>query len=163
MMMIVVLMTTIELGALIVEDVIRARGIVLDSADILSLFSFFLLILIGLEVIETIKMYLDEHLVHVEVVFLVAMIAVARKVIVLDAGKYEPMTLIGVSALILSLSLGYYLIKKSHCGDAQPGPIAAHPDWSKSAAAVRSDILALGFHEFAQKGWWHSCPWAGRS
>ena len=116
MMMIVVLMTTIELGALIVEDVIKARGIVLDSADILSLFSFFLLILIGLEVIETIKMYLDEHLVHVEVVFLVAMIAVARKVIVLDAGKYEPMTLIGVSALILSLSLGYYLIKKSHCG-----------------------------------------------
>ena len=119
MMMIVVLLTTIELAWMIVTDVIDAKGIVLDVSDILELFSLFLLILIGLELIESIKMYLDEHLVHVEVVFLVAMIAIARKVIVLDAGKYDPMTLVGIASLILALSVGYYLVKKLH--DGQPG------------------------------------------
>ncbi len=113
MMMIVVFMTTVELAWLIIEDIIKAGGIVLDTGDILSLFSFFLLILIGLELIESIKMYLDEHLVHVEVVFLVAMIAIARKVVVLDTGKYDPMALIGIAAMILALSVGYFLVKKA--------------------------------------------------
>ena len=127
MMMIVVFMTTVELAWLIIEDIFKAGGIVLDTGDILSLFSFFLLILIGLELIESIKMYLDEHLVHVEVVFLVAMIAIARKVVVLDTGKYDPMALIGIAALILALSVGYFLVKKlhdsqpEHSRDAQPG------------------------------------------
>jgi uncharacterized membrane protein (DUF373 family) len=72
-----------------------------------------MMILIGLELIETIKVYLVEEMVHVEVILLVAIIAVARKVIVLDVKLLPPLSLIGVAAIILALSGGYFLLKRA--------------------------------------------------
>jgi len=71
------------------------------------------MVLIGLELIETMKVYLVENTVHVEIIFLVAIIAVTRKVIILDVYSLAPLTLIGVAAIILSVSVGYYMIKKA--------------------------------------------------
>ena len=76
-------------------------------------FGGFLSVLIGIELLHTIKMYLKEDVVHVEIVLLVALIGVSRHVIDLDVTRLEPFTLFGVSSLILVLSGGYYLIKKS--------------------------------------------------
>ena len=70
------------------------------------------MVLIGLELLETIKAYLDHNMIHVEVVFLVAMIAVARKIIILDYKEYTPQVLLGISALVISLSIGLFLYKK---------------------------------------------------
>jgi uncharacterized membrane protein (DUF373 family) len=114
MMVLVVIVLTFELGWQLVEHLLTGPGIPLNDEEIHKTFSFFLLILIGLELMETIKMYLDENQIHVEVVFLVAMIAVARKVIILDAEKARPMTEFGVAAMILALAVGYYLVKRSH-------------------------------------------------
>ncbi len=47
-----------------------------------EIFGFFMLILIGIELLETIRAYLVENVVHVEVVIEVALIAIARKVII---------------------------------------------------------------------------------
>ena len=66
-----------------------------------------------LELVETLKVYINEEIVHVEFVFLVAIIAVARKVIVLDIKNLEPLTLIGLASIILALSGGFYLLKKA--------------------------------------------------
>ena len=77
-----------------------------------SVFGGFLSVLIGIELLHTIKMYLKEDVVHVEIVLLVALIGVSRHVIDLDVTHLEPMTLFGISALIIVLSAGYFLIKK---------------------------------------------------
>ena len=70
------------------------------------------MILIGLELIETIKVYLSSEVIPVEIIFLVAIIAVTRKVIILDFKTLEPLMLIGLAAIILALSIGYYAVKK---------------------------------------------------
>ena len=44
----------------------------------------FLLVLIGIELLDTIKAYFRENTIHVEIVILLAIIAIARKVILLD-------------------------------------------------------------------------------
>jgi uncharacterized membrane protein (DUF373 family) len=72
------------------------------------------MILIGLELLHTIKTYLSEESIHVEIVFLVAMIAIARKIIVLELKDLDPLTLLGMAAVILALTAGYYLIKRAH-------------------------------------------------
>ena len=72
-----------------------------------------MMILIGLELIETIKIYLVDESVHVEIICLVAIVAVVRKVIVLDVYKLPPVTLLGIAAIILALSIGYFFIKKA--------------------------------------------------
>ena len=70
------------------------------------------MILIGLELIETIKVYLSSEVIPVEIIFLVAIIAVTRKVIILDFKNLDPLTLIGMAAIIIALSIGYYAVKK---------------------------------------------------
>lgn len=86
----------------------------LENKEILSIFSLFLLVLIGIEFFETILAYLKENVIHVEVIIMVAVIAVARKVIVLDTSEATNSHLIGLSLLMLSLGVAYYLVKRSN-------------------------------------------------
>ena len=113
MMVIVVALGTIELGVIIYEQMMLPPMFLLDINEMLTVFGFFFMILIGLELIETIKVYLSKEVIPVEIIFLVAIIAVTRKVIILDVKKLDPLTLIGMAAIIISLSVGYFVVKKS--------------------------------------------------
>ncbi len=79
----------------------------------LTVFAFFLMVLIGLELVETIRMYLDENIFHVEVVVLVAIIAVARKIIIIDYYSTSYEILLSIAALMIALSTGYFLLKRA--------------------------------------------------
>jgi uncharacterized membrane protein (DUF373 family) len=112
MMVIVVVLATIELGWLILRDIITPPIIILEIDELLEIFGFFLLVLIGIELLETIKAYLFTNVVHVEIVLEVALIAIARTVIILDIKKYESLTLVGIAALISSVALAFFVIKR---------------------------------------------------
>ncbi len=82
--------------------------------ELLGFFGYILLVFIGVELLETFKSYEQEKTINVLVVFLVAMIAMSRGVIILEmGGNTDSGKLIGMAAIIISLSAGYYLIKKS--------------------------------------------------
>jgi len=112
MMMIVVLLSTIELGWLIVKDVITPPVVLLEIDELLELFGFFMLVLIGIELLETIRAYYIDHSVHAEIVIKVAIIAIARKIIILDVKDLPSLTLIGIAAIVLALSAAYFAIKR---------------------------------------------------
>jgi len=78
-----------------------------------EVFTGFLMILIGLELMKTIVMYLDKHIVHVEVVLSVALIAIARHVIDMDLKTSPPLNLIGTGVIIFALAIGYFYFKRS--------------------------------------------------
>jgi uncharacterized membrane protein (DUF373 family) len=84
----------------------------LNLQELLEVLGFFMMVLIGLELLETIKNYLTQHAIHVEVVLLVAMIAISRKVIILDMKEMGATSMMGIALLLLSLSVSYFLIKK---------------------------------------------------
>jgi len=114
MMIVVVLLGTVELAVILVEQMVKPpRFILLNIDELLNIFGFFLMILIGLELVETLKVYIVDQMVHVEIVFLVAIIAITRKVIILDVKYMEPLTLIGIASIILALSVGYFVLKKA--------------------------------------------------
>jgi uncharacterized membrane protein (DUF373 family) len=113
MMVMVVLLSTVELGWVIVREMATYPYLLLDISDLLEVFGLFLLVLIGIELLETIKTYLSENVIRVEVVFLVSIIAIARKVIIMEIGAEDSIKLIGIAAIILALSVGYFLFKKS--------------------------------------------------
>jgi uncharacterized membrane protein (DUF373 family) len=113
MMALVVLLATAELFYIIVADVVTPPLVLLDIDQLLEIFGYFLLVLIGIELLETFKIYLEENVINVQVVLLVAIIAIARKVIILDVKSLPSMTLIGIGVIVVSLSTGYYLVKKS--------------------------------------------------
>ena len=113
MMALVIFISTIELGWIIVKSIIVPPTFLLDITKLLDMFGLFLLILIGVELLESIKVYLTEKAFRVETILLVGIIAMARKVIVLDIRQFSELPLIGTGVIIISLTLGYYLIKQS--------------------------------------------------
>lgn len=112
MMVVVIALSTFELGQIIVKDILDPQNILLDINDLLEIFGFFMLILIGVELMETIRAYLKDHVVHVEIVLEVALIAVARKIVIIDIKDYDALSLLAVAAIVLSLAAAYYLRKK---------------------------------------------------
>ena len=113
MMALVVFLATAELFYIVAKEIVSPPLILLGIDQLLEIFGYFLLVLIGIELLETFRIYLAEKVINVQVVLLVAIIAIARKVIILDVTKLPSMTLIGIAAIVVSLSAGYYLVKKS--------------------------------------------------
>jgi len=111
MMMIVVALATVELGWIIIKDVMTEPVFFLEIDELLEVFGFFLLVLIGLELVDTMRTYLEEGVIRVEVVVEIAMIAVARKVIILDIKNLPSGTIIGIAAIIIALSAAFFALR----------------------------------------------------
>jgi uncharacterized membrane protein (DUF373 family) len=78
-----------------------------------EVYGAFMLVLIGIELMKTVVMYLEHQVLHVEVVFTVAMIAIARHAIDLDLKNLEPLAMVGMGIMILALTVGYFYFRKA--------------------------------------------------
>ena len=132
LMVLVVLISTIELFALIIQEIYAAPRYWLGIDQLFDIFGFVLILLIGLELLETIKAYLSENVVHSEIVLEVALIAISRKVIILNVKEYKPLTVIGIALLIFSISAAYFFIKKCRLCADEGNQSCREPDvWDK--------------------------------
>jgi uncharacterized membrane protein (DUF373 family) len=113
LMMLAVFVSTVELAKILFQQLMKPPVFLLSITEMLEVFGFFLMVLIGLELLETIRAYLQEDRVHAEVVLLVALVAVSRKVIILKYNELTPEMLYGMSALILALAIGYFLVRRA--------------------------------------------------
>lgn len=113
LMTIIVAIAIVELGIILYLDLFDPTDEVLflEIDELFRVFGFFFIILIGFELIETVEMYFKDNIIHAEVVLLVAIIAVSRKVILLDLEKYDPLAIIGLGIIIIALGGCYSLIK----------------------------------------------------
>ncbi len=111
MLVIVILYATVLFLVSIVVEVIEKlhqRGIHITLPLLHEVFAGFLMILIGLELMKSIVMYMDEHVIHVEVAHSVAIFAIARHAIYVDFNNVPPLAMIGIGAIIVALAIGYY-------------------------------------------------------
>ncbi|MBW6481018.1 MAG: phosphate-starvation-inducible PsiE family protein [Bacteroidales bacterium] len=117
LMSLLLIIATVQLGYMVIKSILESDVFILDLNVLMDLFGVFLLVLIGIELLDTIKVYFKKHDIHVEVVMLVALIAIARKIILLDFDKYSGLEVLGIASIVIALSLGYYFIKKAGgCG-----------------------------------------------
>lgn len=79
-----------------------------------EIFGSFLTILIAIELLENITGYLQKHIIQVELVLVTSLIAIARKIIILDLKKVSDNELFGLAAAIVALSIGYGIVKWSN-------------------------------------------------
>ena len=114
LMIVVVTLATLDLAYGIFQEVSKPPYIFIEVEKLLDIFGLFLLVLIGIELLDTIRAYLTEHVVHEEVILVAALIAVARKVIVLDVKKTDPLVIFGIAAIILAVAAAYWIVKRQH-------------------------------------------------
>lgn len=124
-MVLVIIVSVYELGIFLVRDFILVELAKPDlnefGVSLFKIFGLFLNILIALEILENITAYLKKHVIQVELVIVTSLIAVARKIIILDLEKKTAMDLIALAIAILALAVSYWIIRQvSH---KKPTPI----------------------------------------
>lgn len=117
LLMLVLAASLIDLIWLLYQSLVVATPYLLETHELITVLGAFLLVLIGVELLDTIKAYFHENTIHVEIVVLLAIIAVARKVILLDPtgmnGFEFGVELMGIGLIVVGLAAGYYFIKKA--------------------------------------------------
>ena len=107
------LLAFVDIAYVIYVKIMAPPVFIVDANGLMELFSLVLILLIGLELVETIKTYLKENAVHVELVLLVAIIAIARKVVVWDFNQHTYTQLYSLAAMVVALGVSYFLVKRS--------------------------------------------------
>src|SRR5512137_1943301 len=114
LLMFVLAASLIELVWYIYNSLANAPSFLLETHELIAVLGAFLLVLIGVELLDTIKAYFHENSIHVEIVVLLAIIAMARKVIILDPTSMSAsefgFELMGIGVIVVGLAAGYYLI-----------------------------------------------------
>jgi len=113
MLAVVVFLSTLHLGVLIAEEVWQPPRFLIRVQGLLEIFGYFLLVLIGVELLETLKAYLKKDVIHIRVVLEVALIAMARKVIIEEPNTVPGLTLLGIAALILALGIAFHVERQA--------------------------------------------------
>jgi uncharacterized membrane protein (DUF373 family) len=113
MLLLVVVLSTAHLAVVITEEIWKPPRFLISVESLLDVFGYFLLVLIGVELLETLKGYLNKEALHVRVVLEVALIAMARKAITQEPNAVSPLTLLGFAAMILALAVAFYFERSS--------------------------------------------------
>ncbi len=97
--------------------------------DIVKTFGAFLAVLIAYEIFANITLYIRSDVFPVKLVVATAVMALARKIIILDMEEYTALDLIGIGAVVLGLGVSYWLISQadSRCGPARSGAADSPP------------------------------------
>jgi uncharacterized membrane protein (DUF373 family) len=112
-----VIVATIDLIVLFVRRLLEYAAHV-TSVDLLHLllermFGGVLVVFLGLELLETLRLHVKKPEVRLKGIIAVATIAVARQTVIIDPAQTSAVVLVGLAALILSLATAYFFIRRS--------------------------------------------------
>jgi uncharacterized membrane protein (DUF373 family) len=85
----------------------------LEITDILATFGAFMAVLIAIEIFVNIVSYLRDDVIHVRIVLATALMAIARKVIILDYSTTGPQYIYATAAVVAAMALAYWLILRT--------------------------------------------------
>jgi uncharacterized membrane protein (DUF373 family) len=111
-MIAVIFTSTIDLGIVLFQVILEPPENFLGRV-LIDVFGFFLNVLIALEILENITAYLRKNAVQVELVIVTSIIAVARKIIILDFDKVDGIDIIGLGIAIFALSVSYWIVRNT--------------------------------------------------
>ncbi|MBR8834001.1 MAG: phosphate-starvation-inducible PsiE family protein [Stigonema ocellatum SAG 48.90 = DSM 106950] len=106
----VILVSIVDLGIILVEELFRPSDSEFGK-KFLNILGLFLEVLIALEVLENITSYLRKHVIQIELVIVTSLIAVCRKIIIIDLDKLKTFDIFGLGFTIIALSISYWIIR----------------------------------------------------
>ena len=92
----------------------------LEITDILATFGAFMAVLIAIEIFVNIVSYLRDDVIHVRIVLATALMAIARKVIILDYSTTGPQYIYATAAVVAAMAIAYWLVVRTPRADAVP-------------------------------------------
>lgn len=117
---VVVFVGAVDLALQLWRELVNPPVGVLEARETLDILGLFLMVLIAIEMIYVVRLYVEHRALDVQAVLMVALIAIARKVIVFDLEKYDSTHMFGIAALVLALAGALFLLRRC---DAPPAPV----------------------------------------
>jgi uncharacterized membrane protein (DUF373 family) len=112
LMTLVIVLGVIDVGYVLYSRLIIPPVGILGISDILATFGAFMAVLIAIEIFVNIILYLRTDVIHVKIVVATALMAIARKIIILDMKELRYTEVIAIAAVALAMSVGYWLVHK---------------------------------------------------
>jgi len=122
-----IIMGVIDVVYELYQRMLREPQGLLTITDILATFGAFMAVLIAIEIFVNIIIYLREDVIHVKIVMATALMAIARKVIVLDFEEegFQPEYVYGIALVVITMSVGYWLVH--HAETLRGGALTVPP------------------------------------
>lgn len=108
---VVIVFSAVDIIILIVSKLRVAPNYVVGIDHVVDILGAFLTVLIAVEVYQNIVLYLREDIIQVKVVLATAVIAVSRKVIVMDLSNSQPLNILALAGIVLAVAIAYWLVR----------------------------------------------------
>ncbi len=113
LLLLTIVMGTLELASIVVAEIIDPPYFRVEISRLYEMFSIFLIVLIGLELLRSVKSYIAHGEFKPEIVVEAAIIAIGNKLITLDIKLVAPEMLVGLAATLLGLAVIYFVLRKT--------------------------------------------------
>ncbi|HHB76470.1 MAG TPA: hypothetical protein ENK84_07990 [Desulfobulbus sp.] len=110
LMTLVILWGVADVILVLYQELKAPPVMMLTISDILALFGAFMAVLIAIEILINIIIYLREDVIHLKIVMATALMAIARKIIIMDFTKISSDYVLAVGVVALAMSVGYWLV-----------------------------------------------------
>ena len=109
----IILVALYRLSASVIAGLVLGVLNPLDPSAFQAVFGEILTLLIALEFNHTLQYVVkrEQSIIQTKVVLLIALLAIARKFIILDLGEVSPGQLVGLAAVALALGICYWLMR----------------------------------------------------
>ena len=111
-MVIVIISGVVDVAWTIYQKFASKPQFILTINDIFITFGAFMVVLIAIEIFQNIILYLRDDVIHVKIVLATALMAIARKVIILDYDDMEPMYVFATGVVLLATGVAYWFVHK---------------------------------------------------
>lgn len=110
LMVLVIFWGIIDIVYVLYQQLMSPPILLLEVSDIFRLFGAFMVVLIAIEIFVNIRLYLGTDIFPLQLVIATALMAIARKVIVMDFGNLSPHYVYATALVVLSLGIAYWLV-----------------------------------------------------
>ncbi|MDR5890621.1 MULTISPECIES: phosphate-starvation-inducible PsiE family protein [Halomonas] len=114
LMVFVILWGIFDVVYVLYQELASPPFLLLEVGDIFRLFGAFMVVLIAIEIFINIRLYLGTNVLPIQLVVATALMAIARKVIVLDISTVSAEYVLSIAAVVLALGVTHWLVARKH-------------------------------------------------
>ena len=113
-MTLTIVWSVLDVGIDLFRKAIEPPFLFIHIEELLASMGSFLVVLIAVEIFVNILLYLRKDMGHLKLVVATALMAIARKIIIMDYDHVSSWTLLAMGVVIVALGIAYWLIHNSH-------------------------------------------------
>ncbi|SEN42091.1 phosphate-starvation-inducible PsiE family protein [Halomonas caseinilytica] len=114
LMVLVILWGIFDVIYVLYQQLASPPYLLLEVGDIFRLFGAFMVVLIAIEIFINIRLYLGTSVLPIQLVIATALMAIARKVIVLDIETVSAEYVFAIATVVLALGVTHWLVARKY-------------------------------------------------